>query len=182
VINHLQTLYKDENVAVLCIYCNYQEQTEQTTSGLVASLLKQIVQDRGVASDNIKSFYGPFRFDNRRPSLDELTDTLKEEIQTYTKTFVVVDALDECSADNGTRAELLRRIRSLGKTVNLMVTSRDLLSIAGDFEGAKRLYIQAKDGDVRRYIEGRVARSPRRHLKTLQESIVNKIVENIRGM
>jgi hypothetical protein len=182
VIDYLQTLFKGENVAVLCIYCNYKEQTEQTASGLVASLLKQIVQDRGSVSDITKSFYGPFRFNSRRPSLDDFTNTLREEFQTFTKAFVVVDALDECSADDGTRAELLRRLRSLGKNVNLMVTSRDLLTIAADFEGAQRLDIQAKDSDIRRYVECRLARSPRRHLKTLQETIASKIVENIRGM
>jgi hypothetical protein len=63
-----------------------------------------------------------------------------------------------------------------------MVTSRDILAIARDSDRAQRLDIQPNDGDAWRYTEGRMARSHRRHLKTLQESIVKKIVESIRGM
>ena len=100
----------------------------------------------------------------------------------YSKVFIIVDALDECREDDGTRANLLQALRSLAGTVNLMVTSRDLVSIARDFQETKHLDICANDQDVRRYIEGRIARTPRRHLKALQESIVKKIVENARGM
>jgi hypothetical protein len=46
VVNHLQTLSEeDDSVATTFIYCNYKEQAEQTVSTL-ATLLKQIVQDR----------------------------------------------------------------------------------------------------------------------------------------
>ena len=62
-----------------------------------------------------------------------------------------------------------------------MVTSRKLPSIARYFERAKRLHIRAKDDDIRIYIEGRIAIGPR-HLKNLQDAIVNKIVENAKGM
>ena len=62
-----------------------------------------------------------------------------------------------------------------------MVTSRNLPSIGRDFEGAKRLHIRAKDDDIRVYIEDRIALGPR-HLKNLQEAIVNKILENAKGM
>ena len=112
----------------------------------------------------------------------ELTTALKSEIGAYSKVFIVIDALDECPKDNGTRLNLLKTLRSLVGTVNLMVTSRDLSSIAREFQGMKRLEIRAHDQDVRRYIEGRIARAPRQHLKALQENIVNKIVENVRGM
>ena len=77
---------------------------------------------------------------------------------------------------------MLKALRSLVGTVNLTVTSCDLSSIAREFQGMKRLEIRVHDQDVRRYIEGPIARAPRQHLKVLQENIVNKIVENVRGM
>jgi hypothetical protein len=48
-------------------------------------------------------------------------------------------------------------------------------------EGAKRLHIRAKDDDIRVYTEGRITLGPR-HLKNLQEAIVDKLVENAKGM
>src|ERR1700722_3577222 len=182
VVNRLQTL-SDENdsVATTFIYCNYKEQADQTVSNLVASLLRQVVQGRRAISDDVKSFFERHRRQTSRPTLDQLTDVLISEIRTRSKVFIVVDALDECREDDETRTMLLEVLRSLPRQVNLMVTSRNLLSIGRDFEGAKRLHIRAKDDDMKIYIEGRIASGPR-HLKNMQEAIMNKIVKNAEGM
>src|SRR5271156_5095192 len=51
VVNHLQTLCEEnDSVATTCIYCNYKEQAEQTVPNLVATLLKQMTQDRRAIS------------------------------------------------------------------------------------------------------------------------------------
>jgi hypothetical protein len=182
VVNHLQTTFGNDKIAIACIYCNYKEQTEQTVPNLVASLLKQMVQDHFTTSNTVKLLFKRHKDKRTSPTLDECMEALKSEIGTYSKVFIIVDALDECREDDGTRANLLQALRSLVGKVNLMVTSRDLVSIARDFQETKRIDILANDQDVRRYIEGRIARAPRRHLKVLQESIVRKIVENVRGM
>jgi hypothetical protein len=187
VVNHLQTHFKDANVAITCIYCNYKDQITQTVFNLVASLLKQILQDSSVTSGNVISFYDRHRDRDARPTLEDLVKTLESEIRMYSKVFIVVDALDEyaeneCTEGSGTRADLLRVLQYLGETVNLMVTSRDLPSIARLLQRTKHLYICAVDQDVRKYVEARIASVPRRHLMSLQETIVNKVIENIRGM
>ena len=182
VVNHLQALLlENEKIAIAFIYCNYKEQAEHTVYNLVASLLKQMLQDRRAISGNIKSFYERHRRQGTPPTLDEVVGVLTTEIETYTKVFVVVDALDECREDDATRAMLLEVLRSLPGNVNLMVTSRNLPSIARDFGGAKRLHIRAKDDDIRKYIEGRLALGPR-HLKQLQETIVDRVTANANGM
>jgi len=186
-VNHLQTIYSNDNIAIAYIYCNYKEQTEQTVSNLIASLLKQLVQDYSAAYDDVKSFYKHHRDRRTRPTLDEFRQALRSEIKRYSKVFILVDALDECSEVDGTRIKLLSALRSLANTVNLLVTSRDLASIAQDFHGTKRLDIRASDHDVRRYIEGRIPRESRlaRHVdghQTLQEELVKKVIENVRGM
>src|ERR1700722_2684988 len=182
VVNHLRTLSaENDSVATTFIYCNYKEQAEQTVSNLVASLLRQIVQGRRAISDDVKSFFERHQRQTSRPTLDQLQDVLISEIRTRSKVFIVVDAWDECREDDETRTLLLEVLRSLPRQANLMVTSRNLPSIGRDFKGAKRLHIRAKDDDMRAYIEGRIASGPR-HLKNLQEAIVNKIVENAKGM
>ena len=182
VVNHLQTIFEeDEKVAVLCVYCNYKDQIEQTVSNLVASLLKQIVQDLRACVDSVKPLYTRHENQDTRPTLDEFTQAFEAAIGAYSKVFIVVDALDECREDDATRAKFLRVLRSLPENVNLMVTSRNLPSIARDFDGIERLNIRAHDEDIRMYIEGRIALAPR-HLKALQETIANKIVENAKGM
>jgi hypothetical protein len=179
VVKHLQTVFKDDDtVAITFIYLNYKEQHEQTVPNLIASLLKQIVQDRPTISNNVKALYEHHRLRNTCPILEELTEALKLEFRTYSKVFVVVDALDECECHE-TRANLLKTLRSL--TAQLMVTSRDLPSIAQDFQRTPRRDIRASDQDVRSYLEGRIATAPRL-LRGLQEIIVSQIVQNASGM
>jgi hypothetical protein len=184
VVSHLQKVFKEDNVAVACIYCNYKEQTEQTVPNLVASLLKQLVQDHFMASDNVKSLYKDHQKENTFPKLTQLIKALQSEIETYSKVFVIADALDECSEYNGARANLLKTLQSLD--VNLMVTSRDLSSIGREFQNTKCVRIHASDEDVQRYIEGRI---PGTRIEsfvsgnpTLQDTIVAKVIQNVRGM
>ena len=104
---------------------------------------------------------------------------------TFSKAFVVVDALDECT--DRTRAELLIALRSLGSNVSMLVTSRNLASIAQEFHETKHLDIRASDKDVEKYIEGRIPLEPslQTHVDndpSLREEIVEKITENIQGM
>lgn len=164
-----------------CIFCNYKEQTEQTDSGLVASLLKQIVLASGANLDKVKSLYSRHKRKGTHPRLDELSTVLNSEIETYSKVFVIVDALDECREDDGTRAKFLKVLQSLPMNVNLMVTSRNLSSLARDFDGKERLDIRATHEDVKGYIESRVSLA-RRHIQELQGTIVSKILENVDGM
>jgi hypothetical protein len=149
---------------------------------LVASLLKQMVQDSSVTSDNVKSFYGYHQDHDTRPTLEDLMEALELEIRTYSKVFIIVDALDECPEGDGTRANLLKALQCLAGTVKLLVTSRNLPSIAHYFKETKRLEIYGKDQDIIQYIVDRITSIRRRHLMELQDIIVNEILKNARGM
>lgn len=95
VVDYLQTIFLHKNIPIACIYCNYKEQTVQTVSELVASLLKQMVQDQPVISDRIKSLYEHHFVRNTQPTHEEFIKALQSEIGIYTKVFIVVDTLDE---------------------------------------------------------------------------------------
>jgi hypothetical protein len=182
-VDHLQTFFEGQDVAVACVFCNYKEQSTQTVSELLASVLKQIVQDQSVASDNMKTFYKKFR--SRRPKLAELANALQSEIGTFTKVFFVVDALDECLET--VQGDLIAKLGSLASTVYLMVTSRPLDLIQQRFPGASHLDVNADNGDVRKYIEGRILRERllARLVETdrsLQDTIVDKVVVKVSGM
>jgi hypothetical protein len=169
----------------VCIYCNYKEQSRQTVSSLVTSLLRQLVQDHSTVYNKVKTLYKNHENRGTRPAFQQFLEALQSAMGTFSKVFIVVDALDECS--DRTRAELLLALRSLGSTVSLLVTSRNLTSIAQDFQRAKHLDIQASDQDVRNYIEGRMPLEPSLQIHvhndpTLREEIVESITKNVQGM
>ena len=186
-MDYLQRYFKDDNVSITCIYCNYREQPDQTVSNLVASLLKQLVQDHSAIYDNVGHLYECHRRIRTKPTLDEIHEVLCSETAKFSKAFIVVDALDECSEVNQTRAGLLKALRSLGSNVSLLVTSRDLTELALHFCDTKRLDIRATNEDVQRYIEDRISRGGRlaihvKQSRTLQAEIVGKIIEQVDGM
>jgi hypothetical protein len=190
-MDHIQKLFRDiGDVAIACIFCNYEEQAIQGLEELVASVLKQIVENKSRPSESIQTFWTEFLDIGRRPRLTNLIDALRSEIEGYSRVFLVIDALDECLEDN--QGRIIAELKSLASTVSLMVTSRPLDLIKQRFQGACHLDIMAKDGDLRKYVEARVrqGRTKREILLAqlvqenggLQENILDKIARNARGM
>ena len=114
VIDHLCNTMRGVDIAVVYIYCNYKMQLDQTPVNLVvASLLKQLLQQLGVISGDLKSLYCRHLKNETRPTLNEVFEVLQSEINKYPRVFVVVDALDECPVENRVRPELLSKLYAL---------------------------------------------------------------------
>ncbi|EGO22786.1 hypothetical protein SERLADRAFT_471201 [Serpula lacrymans var. lacrymans S7.9] len=112
IINHLEK-NRDNDATVVYIYCNYKEHSGQTACNLVASLLKQLVQDFPLAFGRISEEFKRHREQDFRPTLSEIRDALINEIKQYSQVFIIVDALDEISEDDDTRSEMLHCLQSL---------------------------------------------------------------------
>lgn len=145
------------------------------------------MQDQPLTSLNIRNLYDAHVNKKTSPTPTELLGALKSEIGAFSKVFIIVDALDECSEDNNRRANLLDALLSLPKNVKLLVTSRPLPTIEIDLEGIARLDIRADDKDVRMYVKGRIPREKRlaRHIgkdPDLGETLVETIVNSAKGM
>ena len=122
-----------------------------------------------------------------RPTLTDCTDLLQSEARGFSKVFIVIDTLDECSESNGTRDSFLTEIRKLQPNVNLLIASRHISTIEREFENQARVEIRASDDDVRRYLESRIERERRLQCLVgedmgLQGTIINTIVEKAKGM
>jgi ankyrin repeat domain-containing protein 50 len=144
-------LFKGKDVAVACIFCNYNERSAQSLEELVVSILKQIIQNCASASESIKAFCEDFRDKQRRPRLTNHIDALRLEIQRYSKVFFVIDTLNKCLEDY--QGGLIDELESISSTVYLMVTSRPLDLIKQRFQGACHLDINTTEEDVRKYID-----------------------------
>lgn len=82
IVNHLRTNYgKGKKIAIAYVYCNYREQTEQSVSNLVASLLKQLVQDHSTTVKEL--LYKKHIEQNTRPIYNESLQAPKSQISTF---------------------------------------------------------------------------------------------------
>ncbi|MCJ1380180.1 hypothetical protein MMC17_003283 [Xylographa soralifera] len=136
VINHLQNRCQDQHIPVLYIFLNHKDSLDQSLPNLIGSLLKQLVQYQApkVPSERVKKLWEAGKREEMPPSLETLKETLHAELRSFAKTYVVVDALDECLIDS-TRNELLELLHNLWvENVSLMITSRPLENKFGSVE------------------------------------------------
>jgi hypothetical protein len=185
-IDSLLKSVRDSSVRVAYIYCNYKDQKEQDVTSMLAALLKQLVQGRPSLAEPLMRLHKQHANRGTRPSADEIFTALQSVTLDLSTVYIVVDALDECRNDDGTRRWLIARIRDLQSKadVRFLATSRFIPGIIDEFKDLGRLEIQASDEDVRRFVAGQVHRLPnciqRKH--ELQRLVQDKIAESVDGM
>ena len=184
IIDHLEEVYGRENVGIAYIYCTYREETH-TATNLISSLLKQLLQQLRPISSSILDLYRHHRDKTTRPSLSEYSRLLAAELHRFSKVFVVIDALDECTEEGRVREQFLTEVLKLIPSVSLLLTSRDIPDMKRKFEVAARLDIQASDEDIRIYLESRIETELASFIKrdsTLRTDILTTIIEKAQGM
>jgi len=151
IIDHLQNKFSEEDIGIAFIYCNYKEQEEQTIGNLMRSLLQQLLQRRSLPAE-LYTLYQRHTIQKIRLTISESLELLHAELSRCSRAFIIVDALDECSDDNGSRSALVEELFNLPTTTSLMMTSRHVASIQAKLNQARRLEIRASDTDVRIYL------------------------------
>lgn len=92
--------------------------------------------------------YLKFKPEERTLNTEEAISWLGVLLSGFLKTYVVIDAMDEC--DETFRADLIGQLRDLH--INLLVTSRELPDIRDTFQGCPEISISASDEDMRLYL------------------------------
>ena len=187
VIEHLWSEFRnDPNIGIAFLYCNYKSQQDQKPTDLLASLLKQLVQEQPFPPESVRSLYTRCNNKGIRPSLQEISQALHAVVAFYSRTFILIDALDECQIPDGGREKFLSMIFDLqAKTrANLFATSRQIPSILEIFRGSIVLEVRASDADVRKYVESYIPQLPMflSRSPSLQEEIKTGIVNAVDGM
>jgi hypothetical protein len=149
-MDHLRKEFtKDVGLAV--VYCNYKEQEMQTPLNLVSSILRQLY-DGIPLSDKAKVLHRKHDERKTRPTLAEISELLRIEIDRFSTAFVIVDALDECTDEHHYRQSLLEQLHALQPKVHLMITSRPEVPATPN---SLQLEIVATKKDLERYIDGK---------------------------
>ena len=185
-IDYLCKTVQSNDVGVTYIYCNYKTQTDQSTTNLLAAILKQLMQDRPSIAEPVTRLYDCHVNQKSRPSLEEIVNALKSVLTAYSKVYLVVDALDECTDQDGTRSRFLAKLRDLQSKVDLhlMTTSRFIPDIVQEFKLAPMLEVRASESDVRHFVVGQIYRLPKciQRDDELQAFVQEKIVKAVDGM
>jgi hypothetical protein len=141
---------------VVFIYFNYTFGNSQSFRNLVGGLIRQLVEQRRLASGTIKSSFQEHSTNSIPVTDREIKSLMSSEIMEFDRIYVILDALDECPEKGDLRFHLLNAIRSLPVDIKLLVTSRKIPSIKKDMIGGRILEIRAAESDLRCYVKGRI--------------------------
>lgn len=187
VVDHLYNKFRnDPAVGIAYLYCSFRQQHEQKPTDLLLNLLKQLAQKQASIPESVKNLYECHQNKPSRPSFDEISKALHSVVTSYSRAFIIVDALDECQVSDGGRRRFLSEIFNLHtKTrANVFATSRFIPEIGKEFEGCLSLEIRANDEDVKRYLDGHMLQLPSFVLANfdLQKEIKTAIAQAVDGM
>lgn len=156
IVNHLRrqrTEIEDDyysNIGIAVIYLKYND-PEQSLSNILASLLKQFIDDQEVIPDALNVLYDRHPDHRTSLSIGEIIDALKTTIKSYSKTFIAVDGLDEC--DENVRWDMIEQLRHFHEITHIIITSRYLDSICEELEDFEHFEIKAHESDIELYID-----------------------------
>ncbi|KAJ4244389.1 hypothetical protein NW762_014517 [Fusarium torreyae] len=182
----LGSFHAKPDIGVAYTYCNFRRRNEQRVTDLVANILKQLCEGQPALIALAEDLYLRHNPSRKRPSLQELGRTLQAVAARYSRTYIVIDALDECETDEGTLMIFLQELHDLQKvaSTNVFATSRFNTEIMEVFHHTVHLNIRASDHDVRTYLNDKMTRLPTfvQRKPELQEEIKTKILKSVQGM
>lgn len=146
--------------------------------------MKQLARDQSCLSQEARTAFDTYKEKINRPSLEESKTLLQQMAASYSRVFILLDALDECQASDGCRTNLLDVMFFLQEStkVNIFATSRFIPEITQKFEACKRIEIRANEYDVRRYVRGQLEGGNIEHLPSLiknKPALKDEIIEGI---
>jgi hypothetical protein len=192
VVDYLQSKYQSEdNIGIAYIYFDYGESHIQNAENLIASILRQLVEQQSSLHNVVKALQTKAPSGIRGFDHEEVLYALNAVVSSLTRVFIVVDALDECLVADGNQPSGANRIGFLeifalqrDHGANLLATSRPIDEITSEFEHATVMEIRARDDDVRRYLEGNKYTVPKfiQQDENLWKKITMSISEAAGGM
>jgi hypothetical protein len=184
VINDLDSMFPagQSDIGVAFLYCDYKTEKEQTPEFFLASLLAQLLRRQPALLDIIRDVYRERKED--LPRLVDIQAALRIVVRTYSRVFIVVDALDECKDANMTRIGLLFHLRDKCGAVLLASSRFHTKDVSSRFEGEPALEIRAHDSDIEKFLNGSMGllREFVQKRPVLQEEIRSSIIASAKGM
>ena len=177
VVTHLKNLIPSAETIILYYFCDYKDQKTQSTRKVIETMLADICRQSTKALAFMTDLSRRYRDVGSSCSFAALFEAFQKCLLMESRTYVVVDALDECND----RVELIARLLSAASTVpslGLLMTSREEHDILESMVGLPHLSLGASDmaDDIETYVTSELRRLlASKRLKLRDASLADKI-------
>ena len=164
VIDDLCDQARNEDINVACLYCDFLAQQEQTLTGMMGAILKQLVGKGDIPTHLRKAFHqGKQEIGGRALLPADLMRMLKMTIASLLQVFICIDALDEFLPKH--LPALLGSLRDIVRespNTRIFLTGRPHVKedIQRHFPRVVLIPVSPKTGDIRNYLEMRLDMDP----------------------
>ena len=189
VVDRLCDWAKGRYAAVACSYLDFAAQKDQSPTDILSSLLRQVVgRLEEIPPRIVEAFQGEEGvIGGRKLELGDIMEML-QDISSSRPTFICIDALDECLAEN--RAKLLdslKRILHKSPTTRIFLAGR--LHIRDEVEkslaeGLVAVLVTPTKDDIIEFLRAKLAEDtiPDAMDKTLEKDIIKHICDTVSEM
>ncbi|KAF3168519.1 hypothetical protein TWF788_010872 [Orbilia oligospora] len=170
----------DMSVGIAYVYFGFKDTAQLSLEHLMLSLVKQLALRQPFLPSCIRDILewkkGTF------PLSQDIRKSLFNVIAFHSRTFIIIDALDECRNDLTAFLEVLFTLRQ-DQYINIFATSRYIPEIEDRFSGISiQLEIRAIEEDVRNYLESQILQRGTRVLKNNKAIVQEEIWRAAQGM
>jgi hypothetical protein len=146
---------------VAFLYCSFLQGEKPIPEDLLLSVLRHLSEGLPSLPESVRRLYQTHHAAKTRPPLGDIISCLGSIADQYKRTFIIVDALDECPS--GCRRWLLKALFHLRDAhgTNLFATSGPHYEIETRFPKDSVLEINANPADVSQYLDAHMSDLPR---------------------
>ncbi|KAJ6454099.1 hypothetical protein C8R47DRAFT_1329202 [Mycena vitilis] len=172
------------NLGIAYFYFDFRDEKKQLVETMLRSIIMQLSEQsptpHSVLDQHFKSCQG-----GKLPTYSDLLVMLNSVLAQFAGTYVVLDALDECSEPDEL-VEFISTLRGWSKPVHLLVTSqpRTLFLESAVFDEASVVLLESETthSDILQFVESELAsKSKLKHIKKAKDA-APKIVNKSNGM
>ncbi|OCK74412.1 purine and uridine phosphorylase, partial [Lepidopterella palustris CBS 459.81] len=174
----------EPNIGLAYVYCDYRDQIQQTTKNIIGAIIKQLLMQLPTTPEEITAIWQKHQKDKIPLELVEVNEALRITCKSFNRTYICLDALDECQSFQ----ELLTFLQQAPSSIHLFSTGRNLVEpfFRKKFEHAYTIRIKAKDSDIQmliqKYINEDREKDPDIMDKRLEQDVMTKISALSKGI
>ncbi|KAK8104562.1 uncharacterized protein PG998_011595 [Apiospora kogelbergensis] len=147
-------------MAFAFFFCDYKESATQYLPNIFSSIALQLALQKDEAFDRLQAYYGQLHPKNGLPrevEPDQLMELIQDMSRLFDRTYIVIDALDECEANTRGVARGLVSVANNSHSLSVALFSREVIDISDELEAQfPKLEIAARNEDLERYISGQM--------------------------
>ena len=180
----------DPKICISYCYCDYSQADTLETTNILGTIIKQLLGKTDIPGELEQKIDRCYKDGVSGPSFEQLDDILVSAVALFSKVYIVLDGLDECSRQE--RKEVLSTLQKLGEletVIKVFIASRDEIDIRRAFAAECYIHVSEDDitPDVTRFVKEAVALKLQSGelvvcSDTLVQDIVTALVNGARGM